>query len=317
MERIIVYVESDDHGGNVRGLLNPETRLIDDHAVFDFFDLFGDNEQGMDTEDALTEVQSDPLGYNDFYYTPKLRAWQKYLWELRTQNLSKLVELANGDPIVYIHTGDMTQGQKYVADWVTTRIGDQFDIAYWNHKPIMELPNLRAARYVEGTGSHVFGDGTSEQVVTNRLKAEYPDIDIAASVHGLIDVYGFTIDYSHHGPGPGSRKWLQGNIASYYLRDRMMQVLLHGEDPPDLYLRAHFHTWVKAMWNVSVGEKDHTSHLCIVPSMCGIGAYGRQVTKSIDAVTNGALAFEVINGKMLDVYRWTRTVDIKRKETLR
>jgi len=296
MGRTIVYVESDDHGGNTRGLLNPKTELQEDHITID--------EDGGVVIEVVT-------------YSPKLRAWQEFLWELRTQNLKKLVELADGDEIVYIHTGDITQGNKYAQDWVSTRIGDQFKIAYWNHRPIMELPNLKVARYVEGTSSHVFGDGTSEEVVTNLLKANYPDVDIAACVHGLIDIYGFVTDFSHHGPGPGSRKWLQGNIASYYLRDRMMISLLHGEKPPNLYLRAHFHTWVKAMWNISVGSEDHTSYLCILPSMCGIGAYGRQVTKSVDAVTNGALAFEVIDGDLFRVHRWTRTVDIKMREVLR
>lgn len=289
--RQILYVESDDHGGNVRGLLSPETLLPDDD------DLDGDEEPK--------------------YYSPSLRKWQTYLWELRERNLEKLNKLAHGDPIYYLHVGDITQGNKYVADWVSTRIGDQFLIGYYNHKPIVKIPNLKAARYVAGTGSHVFGDATSEQVIVNRLKAENPELDIKVITHGLIDIAGLTVDYSHHGPGPGSRKWLEGNIATYYLRDRMLGELLRGKKPAKLYLRAHFHTWAKAFWNVAIDDADYTSMICLMPSMCGLGAFGRQVTRSVDHITNGALAFEIYSGEIYRVHRWTKTIDIRNKEIIK
>jgi len=305
MERFILYVESDDHGGNTRGLLNPDTVLYKDEI-----NILATDDDGK----QVFEIVQKP-------YHPGLRPWQEYLWEIiRKPNLKKLVELANGDPIVYLHTGDMSQGQKYVSDWVSTRIGDQFEIAYWNQKPIMDLPNLRAVRYVEGTSSHVFGDGTTEEVVTNRLKAEYPNIDIAASVHGLVDVKlggsSYIVDYSHHGPGPGSRSWLKANVATYYLRDHMIRELMECNEPPHLYLRAHYHEWIKAMWNISARGKDFTSYLCLMPSLSGAGAYARQATKSLTHVTNGSIAFEVVGNKLIDVHRWTRTVDIRLREVI-
>ena len=288
MQRRLLYVESDDHAGNVRGLLSPKTLLPDDSD-----------------EDEI------------IYYTPQLRKWQRYLWELRERNLERLIELAGNDPIYYLHLGDLTQGNKYVSDWVTTRIGDQFLIAIANHRPIMELPNLRLARYVEGTGSHEFGDGTSGGVVTGQLSAEYPDVDIKRCSHGEIDIAGLTVDYAHHGPTPGQqKKWLEGSAASWNLRGWMIDSRLRGNDPPKLYLRAHYHVWRWVTWHLSIDETDYTSHLCIIPSMCGLGAYGRQATRSVHMIRNGALCFEILGDEILGIHRWTKTVDTRLREVV-
>ena len=294
MQRKILYVESDDHGGNIRGLMSPETKLPDDSID--------------DPDIPIEEVE---------YYTPNLRAYQRFLWKLRERNLTNLTDLADGDEILYLHLGDITQGQKYASDWVTTRLGDQFLIALANHRPIMELPNLKAARYVEGTGSHVFGDGTSGGVVSGQLKVEYPDIDVQAIAHGLIDYYGFTIDIAHHGPGPGSRKWLEANIASYYLRDIMIKELLRGKTPAKLFLRAHFHAWAKGGWNVSIDSDDYWSWIALMPSMCGLNCYGRQATKSVHLITNGALCFEIVDGEIYKTHRWTKTLDLRNSEVIK
>lgn len=289
MQRSILYVESDDHGGNTRGLLSPKTLLLDD--------------SDLDTQEPV-------------YYSPKLRKWQEYLWKLREYNLGRLVKLANGDQIDYLHMGDITQGNKYASDWVSTRIGDQFIIALANHRPIMELPNLAHARYTDGTDSHVFGGATSEEVVVNQLKSEYKNIDIKSVSHGLVDFGGMTVDYAHHGPGPGSRAWLDGNVASWYLRDEMIKELLRGKKPAKLYLRAHYHAWVKAIWNIAIDDADYTSIMCLAPSLCGLGAYGQQATKSVSRITNGALAFEIVDGEILRIHRWTKTLDIRKREVL-
>jgi len=310
-KRTILYVESDDHGGNIRGLMSPDTRLPDDNLILELA-----NDEDLSFTEAELMVISDPKEFDYCYHSPKLRSFQLYLNKLRNRNLEWLVDLSAGDEILYLHLGDITQGQKYVSDWVTTRIGDQFLIALANHRPIMELPNLKAARYVEGTSSHVFGDGTSGGVVTAQLKAEYPEIDVKPIHHGLIEYNGLLIDCAHHGPGPGSRKWLEGNIASYYIRDRMMKDLLRGRNPADLFLRAHFHTWARAFWNISIDDKDYISEICLMPSMCGLNCYGRQVTKSVEQITNGALAFEIYGDKILDVHRWTKTLDLRNYEVI-
>lgn len=317
MPRTILYIESDDHGGNIRGLMSPDTKLPDDNYLNDLIaEMANDGRDATYIKAEIDTIIQNPNDYDEYYYSPALRRYQKFLWALREQNLTKLIDLAQGDPIVYLHLGDITQGNKYASDWVTTRIGDQFLIALANHRPIMQLPNLKLAAYIEGTSSHVFGDGTSGGVVSGQLRAEFPSIEIMTCAHGLIDLDGFVIDAAHHGPGPGSRKWLEGNISSYYLRDRMIKELLRQNAPADLYLRAHFHTWALVFWNIAIDDTDHKSWLALLPSMCGLNAYGRQATKSVDRVTNGALCLELIDNKILDFHRWTKTLDVKNRKVM-
>jgi len=76
--------------------------------------------------------------------------------------------------------------------------------------------------------------------------------DIKMCQHGLLDIDGVTIDYAHHGPFPGSRSWLKGNIARYYLRDLMMREIMNGNSPPKLVVRAHYHTPVEEYLKIMV-----------------------------------------------------------------
>jgi hypothetical protein len=96
----------------------------------------------------------------------------------------------------------------------------------------------------------------------------------------------------------------------------MIRELLRGKKPAKLYLRAHYHAWVKAIWNIAIDDADYTSVLCLAPSLCGLGAYGQQATKSVSRITNGALAFEIVDGEILRIHRWTKTLDIRKREVL-
>jgi len=285
LKREIIYVESDDHGGNRNGLMHP-VKLMD--------------EEGDDFEPELTKTQN-------------------FLLELRNANIEKLKKLAGKDDVIYLHGGDITQGMKYISDWVTTTLGHQLVIAHNNHYELFRrVKNIKIARYAHGTSSHVFGNASSEMIVIPQLQAEFPKVDIRHYPHGLIELGNdFSTDIAHHGPGRGSRKWLEGNIASYYLRDRMLQELLRGKKPPDVYLRFHYHGWAKCGWNISIDDNDYWSWLFLIPSMCGINAYGRQVTKSVSHITHGALAIELVDRKILDVHRWTVTSDLRTKERIK
>lgn len=280
-------IETDTHAGHRQGLCNPETVIPEE------------------TPDGET-----------YEYTPNLTATQKYLWDIRESNIRALVEMAGGERIDYLHAGDQTQGGRFMEELVSTATHAQIFIALANSDPILSLPDVNTARFVHGTASHEYGEGTTGKLLQDMYKGRYPDKNIRHAWHYLLDFSGLTVDLSHHGPFPGSRTWLKGNVARYYLQDRMMSDLLAGKEPPALYIRGHYHEEVWETVRIKTNGKWHISTIAVIPSMCGLGVYGRKATRSAPKISNGMVVIKHENGKVLDVEWLTKTIDLRTKETL-
>lgn len=278
MNRFIIAQESDRHGGNKLGLMNPDVVLED-----------------------LQKNGTVRL------YKPNISESQRELWKLELENVEKLKQLAGKDKIHYIEDGDATQGIKHPAELVSDRLADQITIAVANAKPIFGLKNLKTARFAVGTGAHNFGQGSADILVVNQLKALYPKLDIDLCYHGLAHYGDFTVDFSHHGPYTGSREWLKGNVARYYLQSLMIAAIKHGQKPPDLVVRGHYHVPVIE----TVRLNGFTSTIVVSPSMCMVDDFAHQAAKSPDSVSCGMFVYEVVNGKLLDIHQFTRTYDTR------
>jgi hypothetical protein len=276
VKRILIAQESDRHGGNRLGLMNPEVKLFDSN-------------------------RNPPI------FTPNPTESQKELWKLELENIEKLNKLAGKDNVYYIEDGDPTQGNKHPSELVSDRIADQITIAVANSEPIYGVKNLKAAHYAVGTGAHNLGKGSTDKLITDQLKLKYPKIPIELCYHGCIYYDEFQVDYAHHGPYPGSRFHLSGNVARYYLQSLMMSHIARGEKPPDLVVRAHYH--VPIIETVRLG--GYTSHIIVSPSMCMIDDYTHQAAKSPDSVTCGMFVYEVINNKLLNIHEFTKTFDTR------
>ncbi len=188
--RVIVLAESDAHAGHKLGLCNPDTVLLSDDKEI---------------------------------YGPSLEKFQRYLWDLRTEYLAWVADFAAGDEIIHIHGGDITHGKKYPDQLMESRLSDQPTIAHHNMIPAYSLPNVTTGRIIIGTSLHVFGEGSSEIMVAEKLRAQFPEMDIWPIAHSLINIAGTgrTLDIAHHGPGAGIREWTHGNVATNYLKSRM------------------------------------------------------------------------------------------------
>ena len=287
MKRVILAVASDKHGGHRLGLLNPET-------VLEYEDRKG----------------------NILEYSPDLLDFQEYLWELHETHIKEVQKLAGKDEIVVIDNGDTTAGNKYPHEQVSTRISDQFKIAAWNLRPWLELKNVKTVRITKGTGAHTFGEGTSEIVLQQFLKGWHPKKDIRTVYHGFARIAGVTVDYAHHGPSTGSRNWLRGNEARYYMKSLIADELDLGNTPPDLILRGHYHSYVEEYVIKMFQGHRYKTQLTVLPSYCGIDDYARQATKSKYILQHGMVAYELIDGKILDTYPLLTTLDVRTKETL-
>lgn len=289
MKRNILVAMADSHGGNNQGLLNPETVLE------------RDDESGQQHR-----------------YNPQLTPFQELLFANYLEHIDRVKRLAGKDNVVLMHVGDLTQGNKYEENWVSSRLSDQILIAYYNLKPWMEFSNINVVRMAKGTGAHVFKEGSSEIIVAKLLQNEYPKRNISCVYHGLLTLNNFIIDYAHHGPFPGSRDWLKGNVAQLYLKDLMKRSLKRNARPPDLVLRAHFHEYTRVQNIESWGgnNDEYISTLITLPSYCGGSDNGIRASKSRDLLQIGLCAFEIVDGKLLDVHRFFENYDIRTKETI-
>ena len=287
MKRVILAVASDKHGGHELGLLNPETVL--------------------EYEDKEGNIKK---------WTPSLKPFQEYLWEQHEKHVKETQKLAGRDEIIVFDNGDLTAGNKYPHEQVSTRISDQFDIATYNLYPWLDLKNVKTVRITKGTGAHTFGEGSSEIIVQRRLKERYPKKDIRTIYHGLAKINGVTIDYSHHGPGTGSRNWLKGNEVRYYMKSLIEDEIDLGNTPPDLILRGHFHEYIEEYYVKLFMGKRYKVQMNILPSYCGIDDHARQITKSKYILQHGMVCYEIIDGKIHDTHPFFETIDIRTHEVL-
>lgn len=288
MKREILVGIADTHGGHNQGLLSPETVL--------------------ERDDESGEQHS---------YSPQLTPFQELIYANYISHIDKVVQLAGRDRIVLIHDGDLTQGNRYEENWVSSRLSDQILIAYYNLRPWLTIKNLDTIRLAKGTGVHVYKEGSSEIIVSKLLGNEFPEKNISCVYHGLLTLNNFKVDYAHHGPTPGTRDWLKGNIATLYLRDIAKRSLKRGIAPPDLVLRAHYHEYTRSqnieMWG---NNEEYISTLVTLPSYCGGSDNGIKASRSRDTLQIGLCAFEIVDGKLLDIHRFFETYDIRTQETI-
>lgn len=266
---------SDTHAGHRLGLMDPSTEL-------------------PETEVKLNEAQA-------------------YLWQLYNNSLEYAKRFVGRDECFIIHDGDITQGTKRPKELVSARMADHVLIAQKIAEHTIEYfgNNLKAMKIARGTGSHVFEEGSSEILLADMLGKQYPHLGIKSVYHGELEVAGVKIDYAHHGPGPGSRSWLMGNELRYYLRDRMMQSMLSGTQPANVYIRGHFHTYRHEMLEVG----STTGHAVLLPSMCLLDDFSRQVARSPQYVVNGIVLVEIVDNR-INIIPLTNTLDFRVKDKI-
>jgi hypothetical protein len=251
------------------------------------------------------------------YWSPQPTESQLWLWDEFQEHKKQLIDLAGKDEIIVLVGGDVTHGKRYPdKERVSVREYDDYAIAADVLGELAELKNVKRMRLVRGTGSHVYGHGTAELVVARILEAEY-GIDAKVAYHYLLNIRGVNFDIAHHGPGPGIRNWLKGNVLRYYVRSIVTSAIMEQEDVPDVLLRWHFHRYVPDTHEYRSNGTTYITRSRICPSYSYIDDHARQVTKSVSKLTVGMLAFELINGKVKDDYEFLSSIDLRRKEVLK
>jgi hypothetical protein len=246
-------------------------------------------------------------------WTPTPTAVQGYLWELYTKALREIAAFAGNDPVDIYHVGDLTQGHAYKEQLVSTRLADQIMIAMANLTPWFDLGlDIQHVRLAQGTGSHVFREGSATILVAEQLRAAHPKLDIRSVRQGIAQVGQVKIDYAHHGPSAGIREWTEGNQLRYYAKSLIVGDIGRGKQPPRLIVRGHFHEWMPER---VLMFKRYKADIFLLPSLCGMGEYGRQATGSKAYVSNGLVAVEIEAGEMGEVLPLVVENDLRTKET--
>jgi len=281
--RALVASFADPHCGLTIGLINPDTLL----------------------ETNIPRVKKRPQLTDD----------QEYLWETYIEDIDKICELARQDPVLLIMAGDWMQGMKYPEQLMSNIPSDQTAIAVAIMEPWMRLKNLKTIRVAQGTGAHdPVGSLTIEAI--RLLKKDYPKIDIEASFHAVITLRGLDIDYTHKGPHPGSRKWLEGNIVRYNLKDMMLDDICYAEEPPRIYLRAHRHVFRHVTAEV-LGKPDRYADMFLIPPSSGMSYHAKNMVYKKRLIT-GRVAMEIIDSKYAfnPDLMYKHMLDIREREVL-
>ena len=290
--RKIIIARGDTQSGHAGGLLNPET-------VVPTVDL---DKNGKKVVSGYEDVKPNPV--------------QRRMWQWTQADLKEVRKLAGNDEIVFIEMGDMTQGNVFKDDLAEASLSKQVWISFYNSKPWLDLPNVRRMRAVKGTGVHVWGEGSTETILTFMLQKEYPKKDIRISDHYLLNIDGFILDISHHGPGAGMRNWTRGNAFELYVKSILLDDLNALRIPPHVILRAHKHEFTYAHAIHQVNGRVWELPGFIVPPQCFIGSHAQKVMNSPSTMGVGTLALELINGKLYQWHALTHYVDLRTEEVL-
>jgi hypothetical protein len=292
-DRRIIAVRGDMHAGMDDGLKNPAT-------LIPMVDL----ETGDRELDKLTPVS--------------LRPFQKKLWGWHEEAREGIAQLAGEDPITFLDMGDTTEGNWRLDNKGEVQMSDQYFIAKASFFPWLDMKQVEEVYIVRGTAAHTFGAGSSETVLTDALHVIYPNKTIKTAHHWLMNIAGLWLDIAHKGPFYGKRYWLKANEFHWYIQNVLMEDVADGDQPPDVMLRAHFHTYTRG-WGWCQNVKGYWEcHGIITPAMSFINEYAKGSTHSKSKISCGVIALEVISGRLHKVHdEWVHWIDLRTLEIVK
>jgi hypothetical protein len=156
---------------------------------------------------------------------------------------------------------------------------------------------------------HELGEGSAQITLADTLGKELRK-PIEVMYHAEASVDGFVMDLAHHGPPPGVRNWLRGNVLRLYTQSIMDDCLKSDREPPHFLARGHYHQFVTEVVTRQ-NAKTWECRATICPPYCLIDDYARKVAKSPYRATVGMVALEIIGGRLIRQHEYIRTIDFR------
>jgi hypothetical protein len=259
-------------------------------------------------------IELPPFDTMSDVYIPQATEIQRWEYDEFQKHKQGLIDLADKSEIFFIVGGDITHGKRYPnKERVSVRAFDDFAIAADILGELAVLKNVKQMRIVKGTGSHVYSHGTSELIVARILNAQHK-VDARVAYHYSINIRGVEFDIAHHGPGPGIRNWLKGNVLRLYVRSIVMGAVMARDTVPDVLLRWHYHQYIPETHEFRPDGMTYKTLARICPSYAYVDEHARQTVKSPSKLTVGMLAFEIENKKVVKDHEFLSDIDLRRRE---
>ena len=256
-------VISDSHTGHKQGLVNPDSKLDED-----------------------VPIPLYPVPESLWQITEEVRDWVN-------TNCKKYNKWL-------INMGETTQGNKFQDDLLTAEMALQFKWAAETMYPFLDMKGMKGARFLQATGWHEYGDGSSSKLMTEMLKMKYSKLDIKQMNQSRTLVDNVLFEWTHHGSSTSKRKYLEGNSAFLDAKDRVLHHIVEHKRCPDLSFTAHTHKPSMAKASILSEGKYIENLQVITPSMCGVGCYSRKIANpsiyyvGMHVVLTDGHGFEVI-----------------------
>ena len=282
-ERVTLALMADAHCGHRLGLLNPETVLTS----------------------------------SDGPWTPGPTQMQRHLWG-KVEGLRLKTEERAGKRgrVVVAHVGDLAQGNAFPHSLVSEEPKDQVEIAAAVLRPWLRMRCVSTLRIVVGTEAHTMGEGSMEVLAARMLAAEFPDKSVEVRWHLRATVAGALVDLAHRGPVGGSRTHLRGNVARFYLRDRMERDFRRYGKVARLYVRAHVHDYLYIEDELEGVPGGCRAGLVLMPPLSGMTDYARGASLSAPELTTGMVFVDLRGGEVLAVRSEVDVLDLRTAEDL-
>lgn len=247
-----------------------------------------------------------PGGFKDEYGAQiPMGASQKLIWKKFKEIEHKADK--DCDELLLVLMSDLVHGPENDipgAVW-TTDVKAQCDAFI---HAVLPIANKAKSSYVVDSLSrfHVDPGRFADDYVASELGAFGKKSHIRLDIH-IGDIF-FRIQ--HHGPSLGWRPHTRGDAVRRFLRDSYIESLERKEDPPDVFMWAHWHQYHNEIVRVGLtNEKEMQAFF--TPALTFPDKRTVRNVKRLETATIGALALDIEDGQITE-HKWFKQYSTRR-----
>lgn len=220
-----------------------------------------------------------------------------WVWDCWQRLISTTIDFAEHDPVIVIHTGDITHGSTYAEYLYSSWPEHQIAIAVRCFAELRRIPTLSGIRLCYGTAVHDYGNASAARQVADLLAPWGYGLWCGSYGHEAID--GGEVDFAHRGPGP-SRGEDRAITARRYAIRLCRDMMERGKTAPIAILRGHIHLKTLGYVEVPWGKGNWTTTISIGSPLSGLNEYARNATQNTPFNEVGGALLRIHNGRVVE-----------------